>query len=206
MSQKETSSFTLDPLVDVLAELRGPNGCPWDKLQTHSSLRRYLLEEVYETLEAIDEKNVDHLREELGDLLLQIVFHARVAEENGYFTMQDVVNDITAKMVRRHPHVFQSADRETVGDTLATWEELKAKEKGHERTSILDGISPGLPALLRAQKLQEKASKVGFDWPSEEGVWAKFYEEIDEFKQEIFKKDIEKAEEEGGDVLFSLIN
>ena len=116
------------------------------------------------------------------------------------------MNDITAKMVRRHPHVFQSADRETVGDTLATWEELKAKEKGHERTSILDGISPGLPALLRAQKLQEKASKVGFDGPSEEGVWAKFYEEIDEFKQEIFKKDIEKAEEEGGDVLFSLIN
>lgn len=206
MSQKEMSPFTLDPLVDVLSELRGPNGCSWDKLQTHSSLRRYLLEEVYETLEAIDEKNIDHLREELGDLLLQIVFHARVAEENGYFTMQDVVDDITAKMVRRHPHVFQTADRETVGDTLATWEELKAKEKGHERTSILDGISPGLPALLRAQKLQEKASKVGFDWPTEEGVWAKFYEEIDEFKREIFKKDIEKAEEEGGDVLFSLIN
>lgn len=206
MSKIKETTFELDPLVDVVAALRSEGGCPWDRLQTHSTLRRYLLEETYEMLEAIDNRDIANLREELGDMLLQIIFHCRLAEEEGYFTVQDVIDDITAKMVRRHPHVFGETSAKDAGEVLANWEELKAKEKGHKRNSVIGGISKGLPALMRAQKLQEKAAKVGFDWDDVKPMWGKFYEEIDEFKEAIFKKDMENAELEGGDVLFSLIN
>ena len=200
------SAFTLQPLIDVVAALRAPDGCSWDRLQTHSTLRRYLLEEVYEVLEAIDNRDTNNLREELGDVLLQIVFHARLAEEQGLFTVQDIIDDITAKMIRRHPHVFAKATSKELAETQLNWEALKYQEPGHDKKTLLGGISKGLPALLGAQKLQEKAAKVGFDWDSETPVWAKFKEEIAEFKEAIAQKDYENAELEGGDVLFSLIN
>ena len=173
------SAFTLQPLIDVVAALRAPDGCSWDRLQTHSTLRRYLLEEVYEVLEAIDNRDTNNLREELGDVLLQIVFHARLAEEQGLFTVQDIIDDITAKMIRRHPHVFAKATSKELAETQLNWEALKSQEPGHDKKTLLGGISKGLPALLGAQKLQEKA---------------------------IAQKDYEHAELEGGDVLFSLIN
>lgn len=203
---EEGYEFTLQPLIDVVAALRAPDGCPWDRLQTHSTLRRYLLEEVYEVLEAIDNQDMANLREELGDVLLQIVFHARLAEEQGLFTVQDIIDDITAKMIRRHPHVFAKATSKELASTQLNWEALKAQEPGHDKKTLLGGISKGLPALLGAQKLQEKAAKVGFDWDTEPPVWAKFEEEIAEFKEAIAEKDYENAELEGGDVLFSLIN
>lgn len=198
--------FTLAPLRDVVAALRAPDGCPWDRLQTHSTLRRYLLEEVYEVLDAIDNKDIANLKEELGDVLLQIVFHARLAEERGDFTMQDVIDAVTDKMIRRHPHVFGDADSRSIAAISLTWEAIKAKEPGHARKGRLDGVSKGLPALLAAQKLQEKAAKVGFDWTSVEPIWDKLYEEIQEFKDAVAEKNSEHAELEAGDVLFSLIN
>lgn len=198
--------FTLEPLEDVVRTLRAPGGCDWDRAQTHSSLRRYLLEEVYETLDAIDNNDMVNLREELGDVLLQIVFHARLAEERGDFTVQDVIDDVSQKMIGRHPHVFQKATALEMGESFLSWEELKAKEKGYSRKKVLDGIPKGLPALMRGQKLQEKAAKVGFDWDSVEPCWAKVYEEIDEFKEAIDKNDRENMEKEGGDVLFALLN
>ena len=198
--------FTLEPLVDVVRTLREPGGCSWDQAQTHASLRRYLLEEVYETLDAIDNNDMENLREELGDVLLQIVFHARLAEEKGLFTVQDVIDDVSQKMIRRHPHVFTEANALELAETKLSWEELKAQEKGHARESLLDGIPKGLPALLRGQKLQEKAAKVGFDWDSVDGCWEKLDEELAEFKEAIAQKDRENMEKEAGDVLFSLLN
>lgn len=198
--------FTLAPLRDVVAALRAPDGCPWDRLQTHSTLRRYLLEEVYEILDAIDNNDVANLKEELGDVLLQIVFHARLAEERGDFTVQDVIDNVTDKMIRRHPHVFGDADSRSIAAISLNWEAIKAKEPGHKRKGLLDGVSKGLPALMAAQKLQEKAAKVGFDWPAVEPVWDKLYEEIQEFKAAIAEKNSEHEELEAGDVLFSLIN
>lgn len=198
--------FTLSPLDDVVKALRAPDGCPWDKLQTHSSLRRYFLEEVYEILDAIDAEDDDNLKEELGDVLLQIVFHARLAEERGAFTLQDVIDGICQKMIHRHPHVFSELTASDAATQLLSWEALKAQEKGHKRESILDGVSKGLPALLAAQKLQEKAAKVGFDWNQVELIWDKVYEEIEEFKAEVSAQNIENMEKEAGDVIFSLIN
>lgn len=203
---KEATPFTLEPLKEVVKALRGENGCPWDKLQTHSTLRRYLLEEVYEVLEAIDREDVDNLKEELGDVLLQIVFHARLAEEQGFFTLQDIIDDITEKMIRRHPHVFGDMNVADAAEVNLRWEALKQKEKGHKNKKILENIPKGLPALLYGQKLQEKAAKVGFDWDSPEGAWEKLAEEMEEFKEALAEKDAKNAEEEGGDVLFSLLN
>lgn len=201
MEMKDAAS--LAPLRKVVAALRDPkDGCPWDLMQTHSSLRRYLLEEVYEVLDAIDNKDANNLREELGDVLLQIVFHAQLAEENGLFSLQDVINDVSEKMIRRHPHVFGDNTEES----HLSWDELKGQEKGHQRDSVLDSVSMGLPALLGAQKLQEKAAKVGFDWDTEPPVWAKFNEEIAEFKAAVAENDKENMELEAGDMLFSLIN
>lgn len=191
-------------LVNVVRTLRSPEGCPWDKKQTHESLRRYFIEEVYEVVDAIDEKNFNHLREELGDVLLQVVFHAQLAAEAGQFTLQDVIDDVTEKMMHRHPSVFPTNDNQSqIG---RSWDELKQEEKKDERKSLLSGVGAGLPALLRAQKLQEKAAKVGFDWKTVEPVWDKIDEEIGEFKEAIAEKDRENMEKEAGDILFALIN
>lgn len=148
----------LRPLMELVRVLREPGGCPWDRVQTHQSMRRELVEEVYEMLEAIDDGNVAGMREEMGDVLLQVVFHARLAEEKGLFAMQDVIDDVVKKLVHRHPHVFGSTRVSGAGEVMANWETLKAQEKT-ERTHALDGIAKGLPALMRAYKLSARAAK-----------------------------------------------
>ena len=202
MKNNTDKSVSVQPLVDVVKALRAPHGCPWDQKQTHESLRRYFIEETYEVVDAIDNKDMDNLREELGDVLLQVVFHSQLAEEAGQFTLEDVINDVTQKMIRRHPHVFNRENNEKT----YTWDELKAQEKRNIQNSVLDGVSKGLPALVAAYKLQEKAAKLGFDWDELDPVWAKVSEEMDEFKEAIAQKDRENMEKEAGDVLFSLIN
>ena len=181
------TNIDIQPLVEVVQKLCSPNGCPWDKVQTHESLRRYFIEETYEVVDAIDNKDMDNLREELGDVLLQIVFHSSLAEKSGAFTLQDVINDVTEKMIHRHPNVFPEENPDNKGKTY-TWDELKAQEKGNIRKSVLDGVSKGLPALVAAQKLQDKAGKVGFDWDELEPIWAKVSEEIGEFKRRVALK------------------
>lgn len=198
--------FSLDPIIDIMSQLRSPEGCMWDVEQTHSSLRRYLVEEVYEVLEAIDLQQGDKLCEELGDLLLQIVFHARIAEESREFTMQQVVDVITEKMVRRHPHVFGDVTIRDAGEVVLNWDALKQLECGSERLSVLDGIPKGLPSLMRAYKLQSKAAKVGFDWHDIQPVWDKIEEELIELKAACVQSKIADIEGELGDVLFSVVN
>ena len=204
--EKRVSTFDTAPLEDVMATLRSPGGCPWDIEQTHDSLRRYMIEEVYEAIEAIENEDAPLLCEELGDLLLQIVFHARVAEECGEFSMQDVIDGVTEKMIRHHPHVFGDISVRDAGEVLVNWEAIKAKEKEGKRTSALDGVSPGLPALMAAFKLQKKAAKVGFDWTEVKDVWEKVREELGELAEASAEGDSKAVEEEFGDVLFSLVN
>ncbi|HWR06421.1 nucleoside triphosphate pyrophosphohydrolase [Sporomusa sp.] len=201
--------FSLDPIVDVMARLRSPGGCVWDIEQTHLSLRRYIVEEVYEVLEAIELADGVKLCEELGDLLLQIVFHARVAEESGGFTMQDVVDHVTEKMVRRHPHVFGAITVRDAAEVVVNWDQIKKQEKAGERTGVLDGIPVGLPSLMTAYKLQAKAAKVGFDWSEIGPVWDKVAEELAELRQAALAPADErgqKTEDELGDVLFAVVN
>lgn len=199
-------TFDMTPLTDVMQTLRSPGGCPWDIEQTHESLRRYMIEEVYEVIEAIENEDAPLLCEELGDLLLQIVFHARVAEECGHFSMQDVIDGVTAKMIRRHPHVFGDISVSDAGEVLVNWDAIKAQEKAGQRKGALDGVSPGLPALMAAFKLQKKASKVGFDWEEAKEVWEKVREELGELAEASAEGDQTAIEEEFGDVLFSLVN
>lgn len=201
----ENTTFSLKPLIDVMAKLRAKNGCVWDIEQTHSSLRRYLVEEVYEVLEAIDLQDNHLLCEELGDLLLQIVFHARVAEEFQHFSMQDVIDTVTEKLIRRHPHVFGTVSVQDAAEVIVNWEKIKQQEKT-ERSSVLDGISPGLPALMRSFKMQGKAAKVGFDWPDIAPAWDKLYEEIGELKEAMAQCDCAAISDEMGDVLFAAVN
>ena len=169
--------FDMMPIVDVMARLRGPNGCPWDIAQTHRTLRRFLLEEVYEMLDAIDQGDDAGMREELGDVLYQVVIHSRIGEEEGLFSAQDIVRDITEKMIRRHPHVFSEKSLENKGESVLNWDRLKQGEKRQHHDQMLDGVVKGLPSLLQAYKLQEKAAKVGFDWDKDEDVLAKLDEE-----------------------------
>ena len=198
--------FELDPLVKVMSRLRSPDGCPWDIEQSHATLRRYIIEEVYEVLEAIDEQDPTHLCEELGDLLLQIVFHARMAEEAGDFSMQDVVDTVTEKLIRRHPHVFGDISVQDAAEVIVNWDAIKRREKKQKPKSALDGVPQGLPALLRANKLQMKAAKVGFDWENVNGALDKLFEECEELKAAVENNDVENQREELGDVLFSAVN
>lgn len=198
--------FSLNPVVDVMARLRSPDGCPWDIEQTHASLRRYIIEEVYEVLEAIDEQDPRHLCEELGDLLLQIVFHARMAEETGDFSMQDVVDTVTEKLIRRHPHVFGDISVRDAAEVIVNWDAIKRREKQVKPQSALDGVPPGLPTLLRANKLQMKAAKVGFDWDGIGPVWEKVAEELAELREAAQTGDLAHVEAELGDVLFAVVN
>lgn len=186
-----------------MATLRSPDGCPWDREQTHESLKPFLLEEAYEVLESLDQKDFDSLREELGDLLLQVVFHARLAEEENRFGIVDVLQTIIQKLIRRHPHVFGQTEIHTSEEQRVHWERLK-KQEG--KTSVLDGIPKSLPALLRAHRVQQKASTVGFDWEAIEQVWKKVYEEIEELKTAIHSKNKKDMEEEFGDLLFAVVN
>lgn len=203
--KSQVKTFALEPLIDVMSKLRSPGGCIWDIEQTHTSLRRYIVEEVYEVLEAIELEDEGALCEELGDLLLQIVFHARIAEEAGLFSMQDVIDSVTEKMIRRHPHVFGDISVKNAAEIVINWEKIKKQEKA-ERKSVLDGVSAGAPSLLRAYKLQAKASKVGFDWTEIDSVWEKVAEELQELKQAVQEGQAGHIEEELGDVLFAVVN
>lgn len=194
----------LQELIDVVKRLRGPDGCPWDKEQTRDSLRPYLIEELYELLDAFDEDDPDHIKEELGDLLLQIVLHCQLAEEEGLFAMDDVINSIVNKMVRRHPHVFGDKDLKTSAQVSEWWEEHKRSE-GRNVKSIIGGVPKTLPSLLRAQELQAKASGIGFDWDNIEDVFKKLDEEVAEFKRALLKKTRVDVEDELGDIFFVLV-
>lgn len=198
-------TMDIEPLTSVMQTLREPGGCVWDREQTHASIRRSLIEEAYELIEAIDNKDVAGMREELGDVLLQVVFHARLAEETGAFTMQEVIDDIVAKLIHRHPHVFGTVEVGSSEEVLRNWEVLKLEEK-KERTKVLDGISPGLPALMKAYKLQSKAAKVGFDWQQPADVWSKVEEELGELQEALAQGNKEEAEAEFGDFIFALVN
>ena len=201
----KTGKMNMTPLIEVVKTLREPGGCVWDREQTHESIRKGLIEETYELLEAIDNKDLIGMREELGDVLLQVVFHARLAEEEGGFTMQDVIDDIVEKLINRHPHVFGTIEVGSSEEVITNWEKIKAEEK-KDRTLVLDGVSPGLPTLMRAYKLQSKAAKVGFDWPNAAEVWQKIEEELKEVEEAVTENDTDHVEWEIGDVLFAIAN
>ncbi len=198
----------LDRLVNLMARLRGPDGCPWDREQTHQSLKPYLIEETYEALDAIDRDDSDGLRDELGDVLLQVVFHAQLAREDARFTLDDVAATTSEKLIRRHPHVFGKATADTPGQVVDNWEAIKSRERREKglNPSILDGIPRQLPALLRARRIQERAARSGFDWQNTDEVVDKVREEVGEFLEAWREADQTGVEEELGDLLFSLVN
>jgi MazG family protein len=196
----------LDRLRAIMHRLRAPGGCPWDAEQTHESLVTNLIEETYEVVDTIQRGDMEHLKEELGDLLLQVVFHSEIAGETGRFTLDDVARGISDKLVRRHPHVFAESAADTTDAVLQQWEEIKRAEKGSGEEPYLHGAGKGLPGLLRASKLQKKAAKVGFDWPVETGVVAKIREELLELESAMDSQDLAAVSEEMGDLLFSVVN
>ena len=189
-------------LIKVLDTLLSPNGCDWDKKQTHQSLIPYLLEEVYEVIESIENKDMKGLKEELGDLMLHILFQAKLASKEGYFDIQDSIENISSKLIKRHPDVFLDSDSQSDGNV--SWEQSKKKEKN--RDSILDGVPLALPSLTRARRIQEKASSVGFDWNDIVPIWAKIKEELSELDEAIDTQKEEKIKDEMGDLLFSIVN
>lgn len=203
------TSRSFESLVAIMDRLRDPGGCPWDREQTYETLRGFLLEEAYEVAEAIDAGDAEGLREELGDLLFQVVFLARLGKEDGRFDAGDVVEGIAAKMVRRHPHVFADDSAEDADAVLRKWEAIKRKEKEDkgvrpEDRSLLDGLPRVLPALVRAQRLGDKAARVGFDWPDAGSVLEKVEEELVEVREAVARGDARAAREELGDLLFSV--
>ena len=198
-------SYDVQDLDEIVRILRAPGGCPWDAEQTHQSIRRNFLEEAYEAVEAIDEGNPDHLKEELGDVLLQVLFHARMEQEAGRFDLNDVADGVCKKLIYRHPHVFGDVSVTGTGEVLSNWEELKRKEKGQAtNTDALEAVARSLPALWRAEKVQKKAKKAGFDWPDISGALDKLSEEIGELKAAVAGGT--NVEEELGDLLFSAVN
>jgi MazG family protein len=216
MSVPATGAQAMDRLLDLMARLRAPDGCPWDREQTPATLKPQLLEECYEVLEAIDSGSAPHLAEELGDLLLHVVFQAQIAREAGQFTFADVADGIAQKLVRRHPHVFGEEKVADAAGTIALWHQLKKAEKP-ERESVLDGVPRALPALMRAEALQKRARQAGFDWPDAAGPLAKVREEMAEVMQEVASGPAVAAHEakisvtaelagEIGDLLFAIVN
>ncbi|MCX8030979.1 MAG: nucleoside triphosphate pyrophosphohydrolase [Thermodesulfovibrionales bacterium] len=195
----------LEQLINIMAMLRSEKGCPWDKEQTKESLKPYLIEETYELVEAIEENNPKKIKEELGDLLFQIIFHCQIAAENKQFNIYDVIDKISKKIVNRHPHVFASMEVTSTQEIKKQWHEIK-REEGKFQESILQGIPKKLPGLLRAQRLQSRASKVGFDWHRIEDVITKVEEELKELKTAIESKQKKNIEEELGDIIFVLVN
>jgi tetrapyrrole methylase family protein / MazG family protein len=206
MTQSPGALF--ERLLDLMHRLRGPAGCPWDREQTPSSLKPYLVEEAYEVLEAIESGEAGALREELGDLLLQVLFHTEIAAERGEFAMADVLTRLIDKMVSRHPHVFGDSTAQTSREVVLQWEAIKQREaeaRGRPR-SLIDGVPRALPALLRAQRVQGKAARVNFDWPDSRAAWAKVEEEVQEAAAALAEGHRDRLQEELGDVLFSLVN
>ena len=198
-----------DRLIEIVKTLRAPDGCPWDREQNLYSLKDKMIEEAYELLDAIDNKDIDNIHEELGDLTLHVVMHSLIAEEENLFTIKDVLNRISDKMVRRHPHVFGNEDISKTEDVIKRWDEIKKiekKGKEKESNSILDNVPVSLPSLLKSAKMQKIASKVGFDWKDINDVILKLEEEIAELKSAINNQDKENIEEEIGDILFATVN
>jgi len=191
---------------EVIATLRGPNGCPWDKEQTHQSLKKYAIEEVYELVQAINEEDDDHLVEELGDVLLQVFLHAQIGEDEGYFSMEDVLASITEKMIRRHPHVFGDVQAKDTEAVMRNWQEIKEQEQGGKKDSILDNEWRAESSLLTSYNYQKRAAKYGFDWPEVSEAWKKFEEELNEWKEELKVGSTETQTDELGDVLFTIVN
>ncbi|ACM23838.1 nucleoside triphosphate pyrophosphohydrolase [Thermotoga neapolitana] len=188
-----------EELVSIMEKLRSPEGCEWDRKQTHESLKPYLIEECYELIEAIDKKDDEMMKEELGDVLLQVVFHSQIAKERNAFSIDDVVEHLNSKLIRRHPHVFGDSS----GYSYKQWEDIKAQEKGKKKSSRVGEINPLVPALSMARRIQENAAQVGFDWDNIEGVYEKIEEELEELKK---VRSTDEAEEELGDLLFSIVN
>ncbi|MER2140763.1 MAG: nucleoside triphosphate pyrophosphohydrolase, partial [Priestia megaterium] len=195
-----------DSFRRIIATLRGPNGCPWDQKQTHESLKRYLLEESYELLDAIDRQDDDNMIEELGDVLLQVLLHAQIGEDEGMFSIDDVIRSVSEKMVRRHPHVFGEVSVKDADEVLKNWDEIKKEEKGEEPSSLLASVPGAMPSLMKAHGYQKQAAKVGFDWSEVEPMWEKVQEELAEFQEEVQHADKEKMSDEFGDILFALVN
>jgi len=218
--KKLTAGEWFERLVELQARLRAPNGCPWDREQTHATLRTYLIEEAYEVLDAMNSGDDAKFANEMGDLLLQVVFHSQIAREEGRFTVADVIREVHEKMVRRHPHVFGEKRAKDAAEVLRNWEQIKAQErqgerkqessetakKEEERKSLLDGVPRGLPATMEGLQLTRKASRAGFDWESATGVFEKLREEIDELRNASEANDARRVEEEMGDLLFAAVN
>jgi tetrapyrrole methylase family protein/MazG family protein len=200
--------YTFDDLVGIMSRLRGPGGCPWDRKQNHRTLLPYLLEETYEVIDSVDRRNMPALREELGDLLLQVIFHAQLASERKRFTIEDVVDRICQKLVARHPHVFSRRRRLPVGQVLGNWEKIKLAEPNStgEKRGVLDGVPRTLPALLRAYRIQEKTSRFGFDWDDPRGVLDKIDEEVGELRRSLRRRRKDEIAHELGDLFFALVN
>lgn len=198
--------------VDTIAALRAPDGCPWDREQTHESIAHNMIEEAYEAVDAIEQHDPAHLREELGDVLLQVVLQSQIAADAGEFTVADVCNDVNQKMIRRHPHIFGDAQAASADEVLTLWDSVKmaeknaADERASQPTGLLDGVPVSFPALMQAHKISRKAVAAGFEWESVEDVWAKVEEEIAEFKEACKNGTAQEKELEFGDVLFSLVN
>ena len=198
---------SLSKLIKITDTLMGEDGCPWDKVQTRESLKPYLVEETYEVLDALDANDPEKIKDELGDLLYQILFHSKISSLKGEFNFRDVINNLSEKMVRRHPHVFKEGELNTPDQVVKQWEEIKRNEKNQaNQKSILDNIPKNLPSLLRAQKLQKKTAKEGFDWDQINDVFDKLDEEIAEFKEAVLKKKSADIQNEIGDIIFVITN
>jgi tetrapyrrole methylase family protein / MazG family protein len=205
----DSAGVLFEALLSLMGRLRGDGGCPWDREQTRASLKPYLIEETYEALEALDQGPTDHIVEELGDVLFQVVFHCQIAQEQGEFTMAEVLQALLQKMTSRHPHVFADAQVADAQEALNQWEEIKRAEghgDGRSPRSALDGVPRSLPSLLRAQRLQVKAGRVGFDWRTWQEAWNKVREELAETDQAMAAGDEARIKSEIGDLLFSLVN
>ena len=207
MEFERKEKYELQDLLKIMELLRSPDGCPWDREQDHHSIRANFIEETYEAIEAIDTENAELLKEELGDVLLQVVFHAQMEQEKGSFDFSDVVDGICKKLIIRHPHVFSEVSAKTSDEVLKNWDAIKMQTKEQKtQTEVLQSVSPALPALMRSQKVQKKAAKAGFDWDNVDGALAKIFEELDELKEAIDEGGQISSEEELGDLLFSVVN
>ncbi|MCD8025861.1 MAG: nucleoside triphosphate pyrophosphohydrolase [Clostridiales bacterium] len=207
MDFKEKQNYNFDDLIEIVKILRSPEGCPWDREQTHKSIRSNFIEETYEAVEAIDTDDLDLLKEELGDVLLQVALHSEIESEKGNFTVDDVCDGICKKLIIRHPHVFGNVDADTTDKVLKNWDAIKMRTKSQKtQTQAMESVSKALPSLMRSTKIQQKAAKVGFDWSSVDGALDKLLEECGELKLAIDNNDADNQYEELGDVLFSAVN
>jgi len=211
--EREKKTVDVSPLgeaIELMARLRAPDGCPWDREQTFDTIMRHTLEETYEVFDAIERRAWPELKDELGDLLLQVLFYSQMAAEVGYFTIEDVAANLNAKLIRRHPHIFGELSAENADEVKVHWERIKQAEKAaagkRPDTGLLDGVPRHMPAMIEAEKLGKKAAKVGFDWPDSAGLFEKLAEEAEEIKAELASGAKEKAAEEVGDLLFTAVN